>query len=160
VIASPVVSNGIVVATAANPGGAGLGRVIAVRGNGKNDVSESHRLWDYSQSTPDSSTPVALGGRVYLLSDNGIVSSLDIKTGQRKWRKRLSKGPYHASLVAGDGKIYCLSSTGTCDVIKTSASGETLATNQLEGSFYATPAISGGTLYLRAYERIYAIDGD
>ena len=34
-----------------------------------------------------------------------------------------------------------------------------LATNNLPGTFYATPAISDGLLFLRAYETLYAIDG-
>ncbi len=84
---------------------------------------------------------------------------MDLKPGALHWQKRLPQGPYHASLVAGDERIYFLSIDGTCSVIASDKSGKILATNKLEGTFYATPAISGGTIYLRAYERLIAIGG-
>ena len=37
--------------------------------------------------------------------------------------------------------------------------GNVLARNELPGTFYATPALSDGTIYLRAYERLYAVGG-
>ena len=42
-------------------------------------------------------------------------------------------------------------------MIEAGTEGEILATNQLPGIFYATPAISDGVLYLHAYGRLYAI---
>ena len=82
-----------------------------------------------------------------------------MKTGQRQWRKRLGKGPYHAAIVAGDDKIYFLGIDGKCTVVEAGKRGKVLASNKLPGTFYATPAISDGVLYLRAYETLYAIDG-
>lgn len=159
VIASVTATDGVVVATSGNPGGGGLGHVIAVRGGGEGDVTATHRLWKHGEATPDSSTPLGLDGRVYMASDSGIASCLNLKTGEVAWRKRLPGGPYHASLVAGDGKVYFLSIDGTCTVIAAGDDGETIATNRLPGTFYATPAISDGVIYLRAYERLYAIGG-
>jgi len=159
IIASPVSHQGIVVATSANPGGSGLGRVIAVRGDGSGDVSESHQAWSLEKTSPDSSSPVCLDGLVYMTTDNGVASCLDIKTGKSHWVKRLSTGPYHASPVAGDGKIYFLGIEGNCTVVQAGAEGKVLATNKLSGTFYATPAISGGMIYLRGYSRLVAIKG-
>jgi len=160
VIASPVAHQGIVVATSANPGGGGLGRVIAVRGGGAGDVSESHRAWSLEKTSPDSSSPVCLEGLVYMTTDNGVASCLDLKTGKVHWVKRLSTGPYHASLVAGDGKVYFLGIEGNSTVVAAGSEGKVLATNKLSGTFYATPAISGGMIYLRAYDRLVAIKGE
>ncbi len=159
IIASPVSHQGMVVATSANPGGGGLGRVIAVRGNGSGNVTESHRGWSLEKTSPDSSTPVCLDGLVYMTTDSGVASCLDIKTGKSHWVKRLSMGPYHASLVAGDGKVYFLGIEGNCTVLQAGTEGKVLATNKLTGTFYATPAISGGMIYLRGYSRLVAIKG-
>ena len=159
IIASPVSHQGMVVATSANPGGGGLGRVIAVRGNGSGNVTETHRAWSLEKTSPDSSTPVCLDGLVYMTTDSGVASCIDIKTGKSHWVKRLSMGPYHASLVAGDGKVYFLGIEGNCTVLQAGTEGKVLATNKLSGTFYATPAISDGVIYLRGYSRLVAIKG-
>ena len=75
------------------------------------------------------------------------------------WTKRLGKGPFHSSVVAGDGKVYFLGIDGNCTVMATGAEAKVLATNSLPGTFYATPAISDGVIYLRAYERLFAVSG-
>lgn len=157
VIAAPQISDGIVVATSGNPGGAGLGHMIALKAGGLGDVTNSHGSWKFPKRSPDSSSPVIFDGRVFLTTDAGIATCLDLKTGREIWAERLGKGPFQASLVAGDGKVYFLSIDGLCVV--TNTKGKVLARNKLPGTFYATPAISDGTIYLRSYETLYAIRG-
>ena len=157
IIASPAIAEEAVVASTGNPLGGGLGRAIAVRTGGSGDVTKSHRLWTYEPFTPDSPTPVCYQGRFYAVRDDGVASCLDLKSGELQWRKRLSGGPYRASLVAGDDKVYFLKVDGTCTVIQAGAEGKVLAENKLEGSFFATPAISDGIIYLRGHRRLYAV---
>ncbi len=158
VIASPVATeDGIVIAASGNPGGGGKGRVIAVNALGKKGDVSGKRVWTQEKSSPDSSTPVAVNGLVFMLADAGILTCADIRTGDVKYTKRLAEGPYHASLVTADGKVYAQSTTGTCTVIKADDSGEVLAENKLDGQFFSTPAISNGVIFLRAYERIFAV---
>ncbi len=158
VIASPVATEeGIVIATSGNPGGGGKGRVIAVNALGEKGNVSNKRVWTQEKSSPDSSTPVAVNGLVFMLADAGILTCADVRSGEVKYTKRLGEGPYHASLVAADGKVYAQSTTGTCTVIKADDFGDVLAENKLEGQFFSTPAISNGVVYLRAYERLYAI---
>ena len=149
VIASPTTGSGVIVASGPNPTGGGNGRMLGIR-NGQ-------RIWTHAHATPDSSTPVIYDGAVYLVSESGVATCLDVSTGRRLWQKRLGGGPYHASLVAGDGKVYCLGLDGVCTVIQAGRRGRVLSRNALPGTFYATPAISHGTLYLRAYEKLYAV---
>ncbi len=159
VIASPTGADDVVIATTANPGGKGLGRVIAINGVGKGNITKSNRLWTQEKSTPDSSTPVCYKGRVYLLSDQGIATCLELKTGKQLWRKRVGMGPYHASLVAGDDKIYFMSTTGDCTVVQADDEGTILSKNTLPGgNFYSTPAISNGRIYIRSYGELFAIE--
>jgi hypothetical protein len=157
IIASPAAAQDIVLATTGNPAGAGLGHVMALRAKGRGDISGSSELWRYPKSTPDSSTPVIVDGNVYMTTDMGVATCMDLKTGKVHWTKRLGTGPFHASLVAGDGKIYFLNIDGVCTVVEAGIEGKILGTNELTGTFYATPAISDGVIYLRAYERLVAI---
>lgn len=156
IIASAVGNNGTIVATSANPGGGGLGHVLAIKA-GKGNVSESGFSWKHSKTTPDCSTPLVIGDRVYMVTDNGIASCLKLSDGSVVWTKRVNVGTINASLVAGDGKVYVQGIDGACAVLSADDKGEILATNKLSGTFYATPAISDGVIYLRAYERIYAV---
>ena len=159
VIASAVPAGDLVIATSPNPGGGGLGRIVCVDGTGSGNVSDTHRRWDYARSSPDSSTPVVVGDLVFGLADNSVMSCLHLDSGEEVWRKRLGAEPCHASLIAGDGKVYALAADGTCFVVSADEQGELLATNKLEGTFYATPAVAAGKLYLRAYEGLYVISG-
>ena len=157
IIASPAVSDQVVVANSANPLGGKLGRAIAIKTGGSGDVTKSHRLWTYAPYTPDAPTPVCYEGRVYFVRDEGVGSCLDLKTGQTYWRKRISNGPFRASVLAGDGKVYFLNLDGLCTVIQSGPEGRVLARNLLPGTFFATPAISDGTIYLRGHRRLYAV---
>ncbi|MFP6764658.1 MAG: PQQ-binding-like beta-propeller repeat protein [Planctomycetaceae bacterium] len=158
VIASPVAtSSGLVIAASGNPGGGGKGRVIAVNALGQTGDVSTRRAWTQTKSSPDSSTPVAVDGLVFMVADSGILTCVDLQSGDVRFTKRLSKGPYHASLVAADGKVYLQSTTGICTVMKADASGTVLSENTLEGEFYSTPAISNGVVFLRSYGHLYAI---
>lgn len=157
-IASPVADSGVVVGVSANPGGGGLGHVMAWKLGGKGDVLESAALWIHKKSTPDSSSPVALGGLLFTLADNGVATCLDIKTGEVKWVKRLTTGTSYALLVAGGGNVHAIGINGTAVVFKADETGRVVATNKLEGQFYSTPALAESAIYLRAYERLVAIE--
>lgn len=160
VIASPATSADVIVVPSANPSGGKIGHILALRSGGTGDITQSHKLWSWDKSTPDSSSPVCYDGQLYMCSDQGIASCLDLRTGELYWQHRLAQGPYHASLVAGDGKIYFLSIDGTCTVMAAGKSAKVLAENKLPGTFYATPAISDGVIYLRAYETLFAVKGE
>ncbi len=157
VIASPAVSRETIVQCSGNPGGGGLGLAIALRGGGRGDVTESNRRWEFKQKSADGSTPVIYEGKVFWVRENGVGNCLNVRTGEVLWEERLARGPYFASVVAGDGKIYFLSVEGVCTVVKAGENFEKLSDNRLEGKFYATPAVSDGVLYLRSEDTLYAI---
>lgn len=156
-VVSPAVSEDVVVVCSPNPPGSKTDRAIALRTGGSGDVTESHRLWEYRPFNSDCSTPVCYKGNLYMVRDDGIASCLDLETGEVHWRERLKEGTYRAAVVAGDNKVYFLSRDGACTVIEAGTEGKILAQNELPGTFYATPAISDGTLYLHAYGRLYAV---
>ncbi len=156
VIASPAVSTDVVVACSGHPPGS-LGHAIAFKTGGKGEITSTHRLWKYERFSPDAPTPVIYGGRVYMVRDDSIGTTLHVQSGKVLWHKRLARGTYRASVVAGDGKVYYLNIEGVCTVVKAGDEGKVLAENKLPGTFYATPAISDGVLYLRSFNCLYAI---
>jgi len=157
IIASPAVGDGVIVAPSANPLAGGLGHAIAIKSGGSGDVTQSHVLWTYKPYTPDAPSPVCYQGRVYMVRDDGVGSCLDLNSGEVLWRQRISAGPYRASIVAGDGKVYFLHRDGNCTVIQAGDDGKVLSRNKLDDTFFSTPAIADGRIYLRGYKRLYAI---
>ena len=158
IIASPIASHGIVVATSANPQGGGIGHMLAISINRHREMHGTTRLWKFNKSTPDASSPVCINQMVFAVSQNGIATCIDLKSGRVHWQKRISQGTYFASVVAGDDKVYFLSTSGTCTVVLASRRFTEISTNRLSGTFYATPAISDGVIYFRSHERLYAIE--
>lgn len=149
VIASPIAAGELIIGTSGNPAGGGKGHVVA--------INREREVWRWNRSTPDSSTPVVVGDLLFAVSDAGIATCLNVQDGRQLWQKRLGGGPYNASLVSAGGLVYFLGIDGVCTVIRADAEGTIVARNALPGTFYATPALADGQIYLRAYERLFAI---
>ena len=62
-----------------------------------------------------------------------------------------------ASLVAGDGKIYCASENGTVYVLEHGPEKKLIAENKMAEPCLATPAISKGTIFIRTTKRLIAV---
>lgn len=130
--------------------------LFAVRPDGQGDVTESHVAWSTSRGVPLTSSPVVAGDELYFVSDNGIASCLDAKTGRQRWRSRLA-GAYAASPLYAGGHIYFQSETGLTTVIKPGKTFERVAENQLDGRTFASPATVGGAIFLRTDTHLYRI---
>ncbi|QGJ71074.1 Hypothetical protein PBC10988_27770 [Planctomycetales bacterium 10988] len=159
IVASPIFSGTILVGTSGNPGGGTLGHMLALDLSKlpKGQISPEKRLWNHRRTSPDSSTPVIYQGLVYLIRNDGIGMCIDLQTGEPYWKQRLCPSEVHASVVAGNGKVYFLNYEGECVVVEAGKEGKVLARNHLPGIFYATPALVNGIIYLRAYETLYAV---
>jgi outer membrane protein assembly factor BamB len=106
-------------------------------------------------------TPVIYGGGLYALTDKGVLSRLDAKTGDQTYKRRIHRTArnFTASPWAYNGMIFCLNEEGDTFVIKAGEEFELLGTNSLEEFSMATPAISGGRLLIRTQGRLYSLRG-
>ncbi|MEM8944706.1 MAG: PQQ-binding-like beta-propeller repeat protein [Planctomycetota bacterium] len=154
VVPRPVFSAGLVLFTTGYEGPASL---MAVRPDGTGDVTETHVAWTYEQSVPHTPSPVVVDDRVYLISDEGIATCLDIQTGDLHWRKRLG-GAYSASPIAAGGNIYCPNEEGECVIFRASERYEEVARNDLEARTFASFATAEGALFIRTESHLYRID--
>lgn len=159
---SVVVADGIAYAVEGRSGGS-----IAVRVGGRGDVGTSRTLWT-GRDANRFGTPVLYRGRLYVVS-GGVVACLDAATGARIYQSRLRGadggegggrrgGGDYSSPVAADGKIYYVSSAGDVHVFAAGDTFESLAVNRLSAdgeSFAATPAISGGAIFIRSNRHLY-----
>lgn len=120
--------------------------------------SANEIVWSSDRGGSYMSTPVVYGDYLYLGTGKGVIRCFHAKTGEKIYEKRLGrKAGVIASLVAGDGKIYCASENGSVIVIAAGPEYKILATNGMSEPCLATPAISEGVLIFRTTNRLIAI---
>jgi outer membrane protein assembly factor BamB len=101
-------------------------------------------------------SPIAANGLFYVVSDLGYLSCLEAKTGKRQWMQRL--GRHHsASPVLANGHLYFPDDDGTTWVVKASSQFELVRKNVLGEECYASPAVSGGQIFLRTLHHLWCI---
>jgi outer membrane protein assembly factor BamB len=130
--------------------------LLAVRVDGKGDVTKSHITWSLKRSIPRTPSPLLLGEELYFISDNGIATCVEAKTGATHWQVRLG-GNHSASPIYADGRIYFLSEEGESVVIAPGKQFKALATNQLDGQTLASMAVSGGSIFVRSQTHLYRL---
>jgi outer membrane protein assembly factor BamB len=98
-------------------------------------------------------------GKLYFVTDNGILSAINAGTGEVYYQERLP-GTYSlkASLVAANGNLYVSTEQGDVLVVKMGEKFEVVATNRMADEFFiASPAIADGEMYLRGKNTLYLI---
>ena len=130
--------------------------LMAVRADGRGDVTRTHVAWTLTRGAPYTPSPLLVGDELYYVSDTGVLSCVDAKTGQMHWQQRLV-GNYSASPVFADGHIYMLSEEGMTTVFAPGKAFQRLAINRLDGTTLASIAISDGSLFIRTDTHLYRI---
>jgi outer membrane protein assembly factor BamB len=134
--------------------------LVAVKPGGQGDISETHVAWKYRRALPYVPSPLYYEGRIYLVKDGGLMSSLDAKTGEPFYaQERITgaNGNYYMSPVAADGRIYVASLPGKLSVIKAGGTKpEVLHQVDFGVRILATPALIGERLYLRTATDLWA----
>lgn len=132
--------------------------VMAIRPTGKGDVTETHVAWTLARSAPNTPSLLLAGDELYLVSDAGIASCVDARSGRLHWQERVG-GNYSASPVFADGKIYLQSEEGKGVVLKAGKRFLKIAENDLHERTLASYAVGDGGLWIRTTESLYRIEG-
>ena len=113
--------------------------------------------WREKKSVPTMSSPLVVGNELYMVSDKGVMTCLDAKTGTEVWVERLG-GNFCSSPLFSDGRIYVGNRDGKTFVIKPGRTYTLESTNELEGQIMATPGALDRAIYLRTEKAIYRIE--
>jgi outer membrane protein assembly factor BamB len=92
-----------------------------------------------------------------MVSDNGVATCLDAKSGKLVWQHRIG-GNHSASPVYAAGKIYFLSEEGECTILNPGPAYQEVARNEIGERTLASLAISGGAIYLRGDRHLYRLE--
>jgi outer membrane protein assembly factor BamB len=132
--------------------------MLAIRLGGSGDMSDTAIRWKYQRSVPQLPSPLLYGGVLYMVNDNGIVTTLDPETGKVIKQGRLTgaPGPHFASPTAADGHIFFTSEAGAIVVVSPGGDLTPKVVNDLAEDTYATPAFADGRIYVRTTSALYA----
>jgi outer membrane protein assembly factor BamB len=138
----------------------GMGSMSAIRPGGSGDVDKTHVTWTRRKVVPKKSSPLLLGNYLYMVSDEGVASCNNPKTGEVHWAQRLGvKGQCASSPIHANGKIYSFSSDGDCVIFKPDPSGlQIVSRNKLPDGCMASPAVVGDSLLVRTKQNLYRFD--
>ena len=136
-------------------------KLMAIRLGGTGDVTGTDAVvWSTTRGTSYTPSPLLHDGMLYVLTDSGMLSNFDARTGKPHYQQVRLPKPYNfkASPVMAGGKIYLATEDEDVVIVKPGASFEVLATNTLtDESFIATPAVAKGDLFLRSRTALYRI---
>ncbi|MCH2375493.1 MAG: PQQ-binding-like beta-propeller repeat protein, partial [Planctomycetes bacterium] len=134
--------------------------VMAVRGGGRGDVTETHLLWKHpTKHTDHIVSPFVNDGRMLLVKCGGISTLFETKSGNAlRGPERIGNtGDYFASPVYGDGKVFVAGENGVVVVMEDNAEYKVLAKNDMGDSIVATPAIADGRLFVRTRSKLVCV---
>jgi outer membrane protein assembly factor BamB len=150
--ATPVVHDNHVLATSSYDTGAALLRLEP-----DGDGTRAEEVWFTREMKNQHGGVVLVDDHVYGF-DNEILTCLDWRTGERKWRHRsMGKG----ALTAADGLLYVLTERGTLVLIEANPERYVERAKmfvETAKSSWAYPVISGGRLYVRIHDQLRCFD--
>jgi outer membrane protein assembly factor BamB len=113
-------------------------------------------LWDRSAGNSDLSAPVLADGRIYLATPTGVLTCLDATSGKEVRSERIG-GTYVPNLIVANGHLYAFNREGVCTVFKLGETFTKVAVNKLSGTFFSSPSVAGGALFIRSKTHLHRI---
>lgn len=135
----------------------GMGKMVAVNPD-RDDHAKAKISWSLSRGVAKKSSPLVIGKRLFMVSDSGIASCVDITNGQTIWQERLG-GKFSASPIYDGRHIFAFSESGRIHVFRPNDTFTLVKQSQLGPGFKASPAVVGKRLILRGFNHLYCIEG-
>jgi outer membrane protein assembly factor BamB len=125
----------------------------------KDQTSNEYIVWSQARGGTYLPTPVAYEGAVYSLTETGILSRFDARTGKLTYRTRIdpTATAFTTSPWAYNGKLFCVSEEGQTFVVAAGEEFKLLHVNDLDDMTLASPALVGERLLIRTEHRLYSI---
>jgi outer membrane protein assembly factor BamB len=132
--------------------------LLAIRPEGAaGDVTATHVVWQSNKAVPHNPSPLLVDDSIYLVSDKGVATCLDARTGHEKWHQRLA-GNFSASPLYADGKIFVQSEEGDGIVLTPGPTYHELARNPLGERTLASYAVGDGALFIRSERHLARVE--
>jgi outer membrane protein assembly factor BamB len=155
-IPSAVAGQGLVILSA----GSQAKRAVAIRPGGSGDLAGTPSIaWQYDKGTAYVPSPILHGDYLYLMTDRGLITCLEARTGKVLYEGGRVPVPatFTASLVAYGDRLLMTSEDGDTFVIKAGPTHEIIRTNSIGEPVYASLALAGGVIYIRGERHLFAV---
>ncbi len=129
--------------------------LLAIKPDGSGNVTGTHVAWRDSRGAPYIPSLLVAGDFLLSINVGGTAFCYEAATGKVLWQEKL--GRHHASPVLMSGLAFYINDNGEINVIKPGATFERVAKYELGEPCYASPAISGGQVFLRGFKHIFCI---
>jgi outer membrane protein assembly factor BamB len=160
---SPTYANGLVFAI--EP----YSKLVAIRPDGRGDVTETHIAWSTEEGGPDICSPVSNGELIFLLATEGFLTCYKVADGKMLWEQDLRENfmaspslvpapaSDDASRGSGGDKLYLLTEEGVMFIVQAGPEYKELTRCELGEKCHASPAFADGRIYIRGLENLYCI---
>jgi outer membrane protein assembly factor BamB len=130
---------------------------MAIRRDGASgDLSKSHVVWKNKKAAAFLPSPLLYEEYLYVPADRGFVTCLEARSGKQLWKDRVGD-QFYASPVGGAGRVYFAMKEGSVKVVRAGPDFELLADNDMGEGLVASPAISGGCIFLRGEKHLFCV---
>ena len=133
--------------------------VLAIEPGGTGDVTATHLRWTITKGAPNTPSMLLVGDDLYFVSDGGIASCVDARSGKVHWSERLG-GDFSSSPLFGQGRLYFQNESGVGTVIAVGHEFKVLATNDLEERSLASYAVTDGAFFIRTDHNLFRINAE
>lgn len=120
------------------------------------NVTQSHVVWQRKKANSALSSPVLVGERLFFMTNQGVLYSVDARSGEEIYAQRIG-GSFCASPIVAGNVLYFCDEKGTTTVVRAASQYEELGVNTIEDGMRASPAVAGGAMYLRTFGHLYKI---
>lgn len=154
-VSSPVFNQNLIFGSCGS--GAGGNYVVAISppDSGRRD-SLPEEKFRFRRSAPYVPTPLIRGDRAYFWSDQGIVTCVNLQSGDTLFSERTEKRFFGSPVLVGD-HLFAISTDGHVLVVKAADEFEILASNPLGAGTHSTPAVANNRMYLRTTRHLICI---
>jgi outer membrane protein assembly factor BamB len=136
-------------------------KLMAIKLGQQGDLTGSDAIvWSHTRGLSYTASPVLHDNRLYVVTDNGMVTAFNATTGEPYYAQTRLPKSYNlkASPVGANGKLYVATEDGDVVVLKMGEKFEVIATNTLADQvFIATPVIAAGEIFLRGQNTFFCI---
>ena len=135
--------------------------LVAIRPASVSKNGKAEEVWRLEETMPHIPSPLLSGNRLYLWADNGVITCVRPKTGEKVWKARVEgvKDTFFGSPVLAGSTIFCVSAYGQVVAIADGDEFKQLGVTDLGEVCRSTPALSNGDIYLRTGERLICVKG-
>ena len=132
--------------------------LLAIDPTGTGDVTETHLKWQTDKQAPHNPSMVAVDDMLFFVSDSGIATCVDAKTGDKHWQERIG-GNFSASPTAADGRVYFQDEQGIATVVAATKKYELLGTNTFAAGerTFASYGVLDKSFLIRSEKHLYRV---